>query len=73
VAATHEFDAHSAARAQLALSTFNGLHTPMAALQPLPHWAAVSHWTQPCPLLRQNVPAPQVWLQHTRAPPPAVG
>jgi hypothetical protein len=72
VAGTQEFEAHCAATVQLALNPFSGLHMPVVVLQPLAHCAALSHCTHPWPLLRQNSPLPQLWLQHTRAPPPAV-
>jgi hypothetical protein len=50
------------------------MQTPWVVSQPLPHWVALSHCTQPCPVLRQELRVPlQAWLQQMRAPPPAVG
>jgi hypothetical protein len=66
------FVEHCAPTVQVEPGVRRGLHVPWTVLQPLPHWAALSHCTQPWPVLRQKKPGPQFWLQQTAAPPPTV-
>jgi hypothetical protein len=52
----------------------NALQTPVCVLHPLPQSVLVSHWTQPCPLLRQKGRSPvQDWEQQIWVALPTVG
>jgi hypothetical protein len=72
VAGTQALVAHCPLTEQVAPGGRSGLQVPWGVLQPFAHCAALSHCTQPWPVLRQKRPAPHAWLQQTWAPPPAV-